>query len=63
MIDALRSAYQLKELLEVFHMAKSSYCYQEQSMNAPDKYKDAREQIRLSFTESYESYGYRRLYV
>lgn len=62
-IDALRSSYQLKELLEIFHMAKSSYCYQKQSMNAPDKYKDAREQIRLSFTESYESYGYRRLYV
>ncbi|MEE0955608.1 MAG: IS3 family transposase [Eubacterium sp.] len=62
-IDALRSTYQLKELLDIFHMAKSSYCYQKQSMNAPDKYKDAREQIRLAFTESYESYGYRRLYV
>lgn len=25
-IDALRSTYQLKELLDIFHMAKSSYC-------------------------------------
>jgi len=62
-IDALRSTYQLKELLDVFHMARSSYCYQKKSMNATDKYEYAREQLRLSFTESYESYGYRRLYV
>ena len=62
-IDALRSRYQLKELLDVLHMAKSSYCYQRQLMSAPDKYEDAREQIRRIFTDSYESYGYRRLYV
>ena len=61
-IDALRGTYQLKELLDVFHMAKSSYCYQKQAMNAPDKYEKVREQIRKEFTESYESYGYRRLY-
>ena len=28
-IDALRDEYRLKDLLAVFHMAKSSYCYQE----------------------------------
>ena len=62
-IDALRGRYLLKELLEVFHMAKSSYCYQESVMKAPDKYEDIREQIRTSFTESGGCYGYRRIYL
>lgn len=61
-IDALRNTSQLKELLDVFHMAKSSYCYQKQAINASDKYEKLREQMRKTFTESYESYGYRRLY-
>ena len=62
-IDALREKYLLKELLEVFHMAKSSYCYQKSVMKAPDKYEDIREQIRTSFTESGGCYGYRRIYL
>jgi len=32
-INALRESYQLKELLEVMHMAKSSYCYQVIAIN------------------------------
>lgn len=62
-IDALRDRYLLKELLEVFHMAKSSYCYQANAIKAPDKYEDIREQIRTSFTESGGCYGYRRIYL
>ena len=62
-IDALRYKYLLKELLEVFHMAKSSYCYQENAIKAPDKYEDIREQIRKSFSESGGCYGYRRIYL
>lgn len=62
-IDALREKYLLKELLEVFHMAKSSYCHQKSVMKAPDKYEDIREQIRTSFTESGGCYGYRRIYL
>ena len=62
-IDALRGKYLLKELLAVFHMAKSSYCYQENAIKAPDKYEDIREQIRISFTESGGCYGYRRIYL
>ncbi len=61
-IDAFRDRYLLKELLKVFHMAKSSYCYQEYSIKAPDKYEDIREQIRTAFTDSGGSYGYRRIY-
>ena len=62
-IDALRNTYSLKELLPVFQIAKSSYCYQRKALQSPDKYEDAREQLRISFTESYECYGYRRLYI
>jgi putative transposase len=62
-IDTLRGKYPLKELLSVFHMAKSSYCYQETMLKAPDKYENEREMIRKSFTESNQTYGYRRIYL
>lgn len=62
-IDALRDKYRLKELLTAFHMAKSSYCYQEVTLNAADKYAEIREKIRIAFHESGSSYGYRRIHV
>ena len=62
-IDALRDKYSLKELLEMFHMAKSSYCYQRNALQAPDKYEDIREKVRVSFNDSKGTYGYRRVYV
>lgn len=63
MIDALREKYRLKELLSLFDMAKSSYFYQEYAIKALDKYEEAREQIHKVFSESYESYGYRRIHA
>lgn len=62
-IDTLRNKYSLKELLSVFHMAKSSYCYQENAINSPDKYEEHRELVRQSFSASHCSYGYRRIYL
>ena len=62
-IDALRDKYCLKELLHAFHMAKSSYCYQEAAMHAADKYEGIREKIRTAFEESGGCYGYRRIKV
>ena len=62
-IDTLRDKYKLKELLSVFHMAKSSYCYQEAVIKGPDKYEEAREWVRKSFSDSGCSYGYRRIYL
>ena len=56
-IDALRDKYRLNELLTVFHMAKSSYCYQEVALNAVDKYGEIRENIRIAFYESGSIYG------
>ncbi len=62
-IGALRSKYKLHELLEVFHMAKSSYCYQQIALQAPDKYAYIRQKIRVVFNESSSRYGYRRIHI
>ena len=62
-IDALRDRYPLKDLLALFCMAKSSYCYQEAALNAPDKYRELREELRGLFAEAKERYGYRRLHA
>ena len=61
-IGALRGKYKLYELLEVFHMAKSSYCYQQAVMKAPDKYGEVRKKIKSVFDESSNRYGYRRIH-
>ena len=49
-IGALRSKYKLHELLDVFHMAKSSYCYQ-RSILSSDKYYELRETVKQAFQE------------
>lgn len=61
-IDALRNKYSLKELLGVFHMSKSSYCYQESTMSAPDKYAELRGKVHSAFDDSRKTYGYRRIH-
>lgn len=38
LIDALRNQFQLKELLQQLHLAKSSYFYQKRRLEQPDKY-------------------------
>jgi len=60
-INALRDSYQLKELLEILNMAKSSYCYQVIAINT-DKYVDLRAKIKDAFNESSSRYGYRRIH-
>ena len=62
-IGALRDKYKLKELLPVFKMAKSSYCYQEAVLNSPDKYSDMRNTIKSIFDAAHGRYGYRRIYM
>ena len=61
-IDALKDRYPVKDLLSVFHMAKSSYYYQESVLKAPDKYADLREKVREDFSASGCCYGYRRIH-
>lgn len=60
-INALREEYPLKKLLETLNMAKSSYCYQVTAMRT-DKYIELRSQVRHIFSESFNRYGYRRIY-
>jgi transposase InsO family protein/transposase-like protein len=60
-IDALRDKYRLKDLLSVFYMAKSSYCYQETVMRTSDKYEHLRKEICKAFIDSRKTYGYRRI--
>ena len=61
-IGALRNKYKLHELLDVFHMAKSSYCYQQAAIKAPDKYAAIRKKIRSVFDDASSRYGYRRIH-
>lgn len=61
-INALRDQYQLKELLDIVHMAKSTYCYQVSSMRK-DKYQSVRSVIISLFKDAKGRYGYRRIHV
>lgn len=63
MIDALKNAYRLKELLDCLHLSKSSYFYQERVLNRPDKYQNLRQEIRDAFAAVNSCYGYRRLHA
>ncbi len=63
LIDALRHKYQLKALLDILSMAKSSYCYQERTINTPDKYTELRIKVKNIFIENYNAYGYRRIHT
>gem|GEM_PF-4973951 len=49
MINALREKYFLKDLLQILHMAKSSYCYQASILNRNDKYVDLRKEVKKAF--------------
>ena len=62
-IDALRDKYRLKELLSVLHMSKSSYCYQENCLHKPDKYKELRTEVQTIFHTADKRYGYRRIHA
>ncbi|MCD8150503.1 MAG: IS3 family transposase [Clostridiales bacterium] len=63
MIDALRKQYRLKDLLKMFQISKSSYCYRAKVLAQPDKYQNLRVQIQEIFEHAYYSYGYRRIYA
>lgn len=61
-INALREKYFLKDLLQILHMAKSSYCYQAFILNKTDKYADLRKEVKKAFNGSSSRYGYRRIH-
>jgi transposase-like protein len=60
-INALRGVHPLNVLLEILHMAKSSYSYQADAIKT-DKYTDLRTDVKAAFKESSSRYGYRRIH-
>ena len=63
LIDALRPKYRLKTLLQALNMSKSSYCYQHNKIQKPDKYASLRIHVKEAFEEGRHTYGYRRIYL
>ena len=63
LIDALRMKYPLNELLRLTGMPKSSYFYQKETENRPDKYAALRAEVKKVFFESQNCYGYRRVHT
>ena len=61
-VDALKTTYKLKDLLELLKLSKSSYYYQKAIQSRPDKYHAVRTDMKLIFLENYSCYGYRRIH-
>ena len=60
---ALRDKYPVKSILEVFDMAKSSYCYQQKQIKKENKIAKIKERIKILFFENHKRYGYRRIHL
>lgn len=61
LVDALKDAYQLAELLAALDLPRSSYYYNLEVLQRPDKYAKARQEIVMIFESNYRCYGYRRI--
>ena len=53
-IIALRDKYPVKRILEVFDMAKSSYCYQQKQIKKENKIVKIKERIKILFFENHK---------
>ena len=62
-IDVLKNRYSLPLLLQKLQLSKSSYYYQEQSLQKEDKYTLLRVRVIELFTENKGRYGYRRIHA
>lgn len=62
-IGALNGEYRLCKLPKSLKMAKSSYFYQRNAALKPDKYEDMRSDVRSTFYENSQCYGYRRVHA
>lgn len=61
LVDALKDAYQLAELFAALDLPRSSYYYNREALQRPDKYAEARQEIVMIFESNYRCYGYRRI--
>ncbi|WP_252260957.1 IS3 family transposase [Eubacterium ventriosum] len=62
-IDVLKNRYSLPLLLQKLQLSKSSYYYQEQSLQKEDKNTLLRVRVIELFTENKGRYGYRRIHA
>ncbi|MDM1271025.1 IS3 family transposase, partial [Acinetobacter indicus] len=60
-ISELRQSYQLRHLLRISEMARSTYFYHEQQSKREDKYSDLKQQIKTIYHKHKGRYGYRRI--
>jgi transposase InsO family protein len=61
LVDALKHAYPIAELLSQLGLARSSYFYQRSRLRAPDKFADVRTTMADIFQSNHRCYGYRRM--
>lgn len=62
LVDALRPAHSVKELLEALGLARSSYFYHRGQIRLGDRYADVRSQLAEIFEKDRRCYGYRRMH-
>ena len=60
-IDELRHEFKLEALLKFAEVKRSTFYYQLNRMQVPDKYKEIKEQITSIYHENKGRYGYRRI--
>jgi transposase InsO family protein/transposase-like protein len=63
LVDALRPAYSLTELLQAIGLARSSYFYHRARLGAGDKYVEVRRAMAEILERNYRCYGYRRMHA
>ena len=61
LVDALREAYALPQLLDELHLPRSSYFYHRARLGLADKYAEVRRSIADIFHSNHRCYGYRRI--
>jgi transposase InsO family protein/transposase-like protein len=61
LIDALRTTYELRELLDQLQVPRSSYFYHRARLRSPEKYAQVRSAIADLFEANKGRYGYRRI--
>jgi putative transposase len=61
LVDALRAAYSLSELLTALDLARSCYFYHRARLRVADKYAEVRDSISDIFESNHRCYGSRRI--
>lgn len=60
-IQELRQKYKVVELIRIAGIARSTFYYWVKTLNKPDKYAEAKQEIQKIYHENRGRYGYRRI--